>query len=156
LKDKATRPKLWIGICSAGIYSTAPSSIIRAGPGPLLIGPTEEPGNQHLHIANLLYEPRNYLLISITTSSEIKTAQLLKFVVDGIINPLTAIFTGKNKEVLNERPRKTLVKILIREIGLIVRRLGPLESRSTVDDLDLKGKVLLFEDESLMRRIVSR
>jgi 2-dehydropantoate 2-reductase len=99
----------------------------------------------------MLFKARDHLLTSVVTSSEIKVAQLLKLVVNTIINPLTAIFDCKNGEVL-EGPRGELIRLLIKEIGPIVRSLVPPESQFLVDDLDPQGKTLMFADDSLIRR----
>jgi 2-dehydropantoate 2-reductase len=53
---------------------------------------------------------------------------------------------------MNKGPREDLVRILIQEIGPVVRRLAPADSRCMVDDLDPERRTPLFADDSLMRR----
>ncbi|CAG9981748.1 unnamed protein product [Clonostachys byssicola] len=40
--ETASRPSFWAGICSCGVYSTSPFSIIHAGRGPMTLGPLSQ------------------------------------------------------------------------------------------------------------------
>jgi 2-dehydropantoate 2-reductase len=121
--------------------------------GQLLVGPNESGDSDKSYIADVLFKSRDDLEVLVRTPSEIKQDQLLKLVVNAVINPLTAVFDCKNKCVLNKGPRAALFKSLIHEIGPVVRQLAPSEHWSCDGDLDAFGDRRLFEDENLMKRV---
>ncbi|KAK3936150.1 putative 2-dehydropantoate 2-reductase [Diplogelasinospora grovesii] len=146
--DPESRPAYWAGICSAGVYSIGPFTIVHAGRGPLKVGLME--GNsgcfmdkrdaastQDGMIERL--SQAGVLETTVLTSAEIKEAQLQKLVVNAIINPLTAIFRCQNGQLLDNPTRFALMKLLINETGPIVRALlhRPSDLFSDLNLLDL-------------------
>jgi len=124
----------WVGICSAGVYSTSPFSFIHAGRGPLTLGCVSQ--GQEQYSPTDLGGPlgkRNYMIqrlvdakdleASLASPAEIQKAQLLKLVVNAVINPLTAIFDCKNGQLLDQGPRLNLMETLLQEIAPVVRAL---------------------------------
>ncbi len=119
--DPKTRPAYWAGICSAGVYSTDPFTIVHAGRGPLLLGPVEASPSSNPMMERL--SQANVLETSILSSDTIKKSQLQKLVVNAVINPLTAIFRCKNGQLLDNPTRLAVMRLLIEETGPIVRAL---------------------------------
>jgi len=131
-RDPSTRPAYWAGICSAGVYSTSPFTIVHAGKGPLLLGPADARPLLHGQDLTSSSNPMaqrlsqgSMLEATILSSGAIKESQLQKLVVNAVINPLTAIFRCKNGQLLDNPTRLTIMGLLIEEIGPIVRTLLP-------------------------------
>ncbi|KAK4135802.1 2-dehydropantoate 2-reductase [Trichocladium antarcticum] len=134
--DPASRPAYWAGICSAGVYSTAPFTIVHAGRGPLMVGritgkerPPASPQNGMIHLLSQI----GVLETTVLTSSEISESQLQKLVVNAVINPLTAVFRCQNGELLHSPTKLALMKLLVNETGPIVRALLQTPSDSFSD-----------------------
>lgn len=143
-----TRPAYWAGICSAGVYSVEPFTIVHAGRGPLMVGLVEESSGRSMgeqdaaSIQNGMIQrlsQTSVLETTILSSTEIKKSQLQKLVVNAVINPLTAIFRCQNGQLVDKPARLALMKLLLRETGPIVRALLPGPSDQFSDDnlLDL-------------------
>lgn len=124
--DPETRPSYWAGICSAGVYSVDPFTIVHAGKGPLKVGLVEErqgrstgkydvASTQNGMIRRL--SQTSMLETIILSSAEIKMSQLQKLVVNAIINPLTAIFRCRNGQLVDRPTYLALMKLLLRETG---------------------------------------
>ena len=129
-RDPSTRPAYWAGICSAGVYSTYPFTIVHAGRGPLLLGPVDARPSFHGQDLTSTFNPMaqrlsqaSVLEATVLSYDAIKESQLQKLVVNAVINPLTAIFRCKNGQLLDNPARLTLMGLLIEEIGPIVRAL---------------------------------
>ncbi|KAK3293835.1 ketopantoate reductase PanE/ApbA C terminal-domain-containing protein [Chaetomium fimeti] len=128
--DPETRPTYWAGICSAGVYSTSPFSIVHAGYGPLMMGVVGIQSTRDSPHAGEDYMASQFLktgLLQTTLLSpeQIVHAQLKKLVINAIINPLTACFNCKNGQVFEGDERQTLYRNLLQEAGAIVRDLLP-------------------------------
>lgn len=63
---------------------------------------------------------------TIASPSELKKAQLLKLIVNAIINPLTSIFDCKNGQLFDQQPRLALIELLLQEAGAVVRKMLPM------------------------------
>lgn len=74
----------------------------------------------------------------VASKDELREAQLLKLVVNAIINPLTAIFDCKNGQLVDQTPRVALMKLLTKEIGPIVRALLPAARQDAIKFSDDK------------------
>ncbi|KAI0543201.1 hypothetical protein GGR58DRAFT_519334 [Xylaria digitata] len=137
--DTKSRPSYWAGVCSCGIYSTSPFSIVYAGRGSMVLGrvseasdeslkcPPTSPVTQDFMIQRLLETPD--LEATMTTPDQINEAQLRKVVVNAVINPLTAVFRCNNNELFGQPPRLALARTLVEEAGEIVRAILPRASR---------------------------
>jgi len=129
--DPNTRPAYWAGICSAGVYSTGPFTIVHAGRGPLTLGlfetpetPSRAPGtsaSQNFMIQRLLQA--GVLETTLLSSDEIKKSRLRKLVVNAVINPLTAVLRCKNGELSQSSHSRRCVEMLVAEIAPVVRAL---------------------------------
>lgn len=75
------------------------------------------------HMVQQLLDAKEALGTTVTNRRELRQAQLLKLVVNAIINPLTVIFNCKNGQLIDEPPRVTLMKLLATETGTVVRAL---------------------------------
>ncbi|KAK3358549.1 ketopantoate reductase PanE/ApbA C terminal-domain-containing protein [Lasiosphaeria ovina] len=131
-----TRPTYLAGICSAGVYSTGPFSIVHAGRGPLAFHPeslsrTSYMSHNHL-MQQLVYA--DALDAAMLSPASLREAQLRKLVVNSIINPLTAIFNCKNGELFADPKNVALMSILVRETSAIVRALLPQKSHPAIMD----------------------
>ncbi len=131
--DQTIRPTYWTGICSAGVYSESPFSIVHAGRGPLTIGMSETlshavPGSspQNPMAAQLL--DAAILETSVVSPDEILQAQLKKLVINSVVNPLTALYKCKNGEVFDSAVARKVADQLLQEAGVIIRAI--LGSRS--------------------------
>ncbi|KAK4040611.1 ketopantoate reductase PanE/ApbA C terminal-domain-containing protein [Parachaetomium inaequale] len=132
--DPDTRPTYWAGICSAGVYSTAPFSLVHAGHGPLAIGLVAggrssnlpPPMEENPMVAQLLNAP----VLEAGLNSPVRSVgdQLRKLVINSIINPLTALFNCKNGHVFESHEGEDLFRHLLQEAGPIVRALFPDQS----------------------------
>ncbi len=151
-KDSKLRPTYWAGICNAGVYSTTPFSIVHAGRGPMVLGivssnadPT--PGSNDM-IRQLL--DAEDLEATMASPVELKKAQLLKLVVNAIINPLTVIFNCKNGQLFDQEPRTTLMKTLLKEAGAVARALLPVSDQGAdvFSDEQLTDLVLSIADKT--------
>jgi 2-dehydropantoate 2-reductase len=123
--DPESRPTYWAGICSAGVYSTEPFTIVHAGRGPLMVGLVEGSSGRASTQNGMIHRlsQAGVLETTVLTSSKIKEAQLQKLVVNAVINPLTVIFRCQNGQLLDSPTRITHMKLLINETGPIVREL---------------------------------
>ncbi|KXX82700.1 putative 2-dehydropantoate 2-reductase [Madurella mycetomatis] len=132
--DPKARPAYWAGICSAGVYSTDPFTIVHAGKGPLLVGLVEGPNTQNVptHDQDAVLTQNTMvqrlsqagvLETSVLSSEAIRESQLQKLVVNAIINPLTAIFRCQNGQLASNPPRLAVMKLLLEETGPIVKAL---------------------------------
>ncbi|KAI0435294.1 hypothetical protein F5Y09DRAFT_336776 [Xylaria sp. FL1042] len=153
--DTKSRPSYWAGVCSCGIYSTAPFSIVYAGRGSMVLGrvceasdeslkcPPTTPVTQDFMIQRLLETPD--LEATLTTPDQINEAQLRKVVVNAVINPLTAVFRCNNNQLFNQPPRLALARTLVEEAGEIVRAILPQAAR--------RPKNSPFSDENLLASV---
>lgn len=82
---------------------------------------------------------------TVVSRDELREAQLLKLVVNAVINPLTAIFNCKNGQLVDQEPRVSLMKLLIKEIGPVVRALLPA----------LRQDATRFSDGKLMKLVLT-
>ncbi|KAH6855579.1 ketopantoate reductase PanE/ApbA C terminal-domain-containing protein [Chaetomium sp. MPI-CAGE-AT-0009] len=128
--DPENRPTYWAGICSAGVYSTSPFSIVHAGHGPLTIGvvgtqsSTGPPPTGENYMVSQLSNTE-LLQTTLLSPEQIVHAQLKKLVINSIINPLTACFACKNGKVFEGHERQVLYRHLLQEAGVIIRELIP-------------------------------
>jgi len=76
---------------------------------------------------------------------KLKKAQLLKLIINAMINPLTAIFNCKNGQLFDQEPRTTLMKALLVEAGAVARALLPASGRGAD----------VFSDEQLTELVLS-
>ncbi|KAL2158691.1 hypothetical protein VTH06DRAFT_4173 [Thermothelomyces fergusii] len=139
--DPESRPTYWAGICSAGIYSKSPFTFVHAGIGPLSVGivggafqASESPPSsldRNPMVAQLLDAP--LLGARLLSPGRILRTQLLKLVVNAIINPLTAIFGCKNGHLIESAKARDMSFHLLEEAGPIVRALLPMSSSERVD-----------------------
>lgn len=140
----SSRPTLWTGITAAGIHASHPFTIIRAGRGPLLLGPADPatPTTKPLPtlIQSLVRSPT--LAATVLAAPAIHRAQLQKLVVNAVINPLTALSRCKNREVAEDGTLRRLAGRLIAE------EIGPV-MRGVVGEQD--GE---FSDERLLERVL--
>ncbi|KAL8418732.1 hypothetical protein RB594_002082 [Gaeumannomyces avenae] len=155
--DRASRPAYWAGISNAGVYGTGPFSIVHAGRGALTIGRVLVDDNddesdsgeqqQQRHDApgtmiQRLLEACD-LEATLATPQRLRAAQLRKLVANATINPLTAVFGCRNRDVFATPARLELLRLLVAETGPVVRALlggGP-------DDNNDDGE---FSDERLL------
>jgi 2-dehydropantoate 2-reductase len=150
--DPDTRPTYWAGICNAGVYRQSPFHIVHAGRGHLKFGvvgprPTDDydPDPRKTQLGNpmvaqllssRLLEP--YLLSPERTTQ----AQLLKLVINSVINPLTAAFHRKNGALL-DLSYEPIMQFLVKEAGAIVRALLPdMPAKDVYSDMVLNRAVL--------------
>ena len=130
--DPESRPAYWAGICSAGVYSVEPFTIVHAGKGPLKVGPIVEVASHSMSedstasAGNRMIQrlsQAGVLDTRVLTSIDINNCQLQKLVVNAIINPLTSIFRCQNGQLLGSPIRVALMKLLVKETGPIIRAL---------------------------------
>ncbi|KAK3905996.1 ketopantoate reductase PanE/ApbA C terminal-domain-containing protein [Staphylotrichum tortipilum] len=124
--DQRTRPTYWTGICSAGVYSEWPFTIVHAGRGPLTIGLSEPKSqtrsdsySQNPMAAQLLDAAMLETLV--VPPDGILEAQLRKLVINSVINPLTALYNCKNGAVFDSAVARKVADHLLEEAGVIVR-----------------------------------
>ncbi|KAL2172968.1 ketopantoate reductase PanE/ApbA C terminal-domain-containing protein [Thermothelomyces heterothallicus CBS 202.75] len=140
--DPESRPTYWAGICSAGIYYKSPFTFVHAGTGALSVGvvggacPASDlppPANMDRNpmVTQLLDAP--LLGARLLSPERTLRAQLLKLVVNSIINPLTAIFGCKNGHLIESAEARDMSLHLLQEAGLIVRALLPRSSGELVE-----------------------
>ncbi|KAH6632824.1 ketopantoate reductase PanE/ApbA C terminal-domain-containing protein [Chaetomium tenue] len=128
--DPGNQPTYWAGICSAGVYSISPFSLVHAGHGPLMVGvvgtqsTTGLPPTGEAHMASQLSNSR-LLQTNLLSPEQIVHAQLKKLVINAIINPLTACFDCKNGQVFESDERQALYRHLLQEAGTIIREMLP-------------------------------
>ncbi|KAL8363481.1 hypothetical protein RB601_009313 [Gaeumannomyces tritici] len=161
--DRASRPAYWAGISSAGVYGTGPFSIVHAGRGPLTIGRVlvddnddesdsgeqQQQQQQQRHDApgtmiQRLLEARD-LEAALATPQRLRAAQLRKLMANATINPLTAVFGCRNRDVFATPARLELLRLLVAETGPVVRAL--LGGGGGPDDNNHDGE---FSDERLL------
>ncbi|KAL2266856.1 hypothetical protein VTJ83DRAFT_4133 [Remersonia thermophila] len=137
-RDPNSRPTYWTGICSAGVYSRGPFSIVHAGPGPLRFGADNDIagsvaggplGSRKMHGGRRITVLEDALLKAHMlrpqrlSPGEILQAQLTKLVINSVINPLTALRGCKNGAVFADEEGDRDRRILVQEAGAIVREL---------------------------------
>ena len=145
--DIGTRPTYWTGICSAGVYSESPFSIVHAGRGPLIFGLAQPPTTtplpspaENLMAAQLL--DADILEANLVPPGKLMQARLKKLVVNSIINPLTALYNCKNGELLGGSVvGSDTIDRLVHEAGVIIRALPGLQMDESLRDI--------FSDERL-------
>ena len=149
-----TRPTYYAGICSHGVYSTSPFSIVHAGLGTTVLGhvPTDNQSRPftvssetNAYLIRQLLDTR-VLAATSCSARAIKEAQLEKLVINAMINPLTVIFNCHNGELFDKRPRAALMRLLLGEASQVVRAL-----LSSTDQVDISDR---FSDETLFDLVV--
>ncbi|KAK1835319.1 putative 2-dehydropantoate 2-reductase [Podospora conica] len=143
----SSRPNIWTGITAAGIHNSHPFTIIRAGRGPLLLGPANPTTDTPALIHALTQSPT--LAATLLSAPAIHRAQLQKLVVNAVINPLTALSRCKNRRVAEDDTLRRLAgRLITEEIGPVVRGLlGEQQQRA-----DRDGE---FSDERLLERVLA-
>ncbi|KAK0620598.1 2-dehydropantoate 2-reductase [Immersiella caudata] len=128
-KDK---PTFLSGICSAGVYSTKPFTIVHAGTGTLLVGPADDSAALRSatqpELANEMLQrlsEASVLETAIVSANAIKEAQLKKLVVNAVINPLTAILRCQNGKLLDRPAVFAAATLVIEETSTILRAMMP-------------------------------
>ncbi len=145
--DVRTRPTYWTGICSAGVFSNSPFSIVHAGRGPLIFGLAQSPTTtplpsptENLMATQLL--DADILEATLVSPDKLMQARLKKLVVNSIINPLTAVFNCKNGELLGGRVvGSDTIDRLVHEAGVIIKTLPVFQMDEHLRDI--------FSDENL-------
>lgn len=141
-RDPKSRPGYLAGICSFGVYSASPFSIVHAGRGSMILGSATEnaegPAIKENYVIQRLLDAKDDLGTTVASRNELREVQLLKLVVNAIINPLTAIFHCKNGQLFDKTPRVALMNILIKEIGPVVRALLPASRQDAIKFSDDK------------------
>ncbi|KAI0407966.1 non-ribosomal peptide synthetase [Xylaria palmicola] len=139
--DVKSRPTYWTGVCSCGVYRTSPFTIVHAGRGPIVLAPTCEASNDSPEHASAIPVVQDFMIqrlletpdleITLTTPPKIKEVQLQKFIVNAMINPLTAVFRCKNGQLFCQPARLSLMRMLLEEAGEIVRAVLPRASEGS-------------------------
>lgn len=141
----SSRPALWTGITATGIHASHPFTIIRAGRGPLLLGPADPTTKPLPPLIQSLTRPPT-LAATVLSAPAIHRAQLQKLVVNAVINPLTALSRCKNREVAEDGTLRRLAgRLIAEEIGPVVRGL-------LGEQQDGAGE---FSDERLLERVLA-
>ncbi|KAK0754476.1 2-dehydropantoate 2-reductase [Schizothecium vesticola] len=148
--NPSSRPTLWTGITAAGIHSSRPFTIIRAGRGPLLLGPADPTTTSTQPLPTLIHALTRSptLAPTVLSAPALQRAQLQKLVVNAVINPLTALSRCKNRHVAEDDTLRRLAgRLIAEEIGPVVRGvLGEQQQR------DGDGE---FSDEKLLERVLA-
>jgi len=148
--DPKTRPAYWAGVCSAGVYSEGPFSIVHAGRGPLVFGALEDQtttrappdgGSMAAQLSGV-----GMLETQLVSSQKIIQAQLTKLVANAIINPLTALFNCRNGEILRIDAAREMIDPLVREAGAIIRALPSFQDEAEIRASFADDKLRSFVD----------
>jgi 2-dehydropantoate 2-reductase len=145
-------PLFLSGICSAGVYTTKPFTIVHAGKGPLVIGPVVEnaQSNTELALANSMVHrlsQASTLEATLVSAEAIQEVQLRKLAVNAVINPLTAILRCQNGKLINNPDMFAAAKLLLEETAAILRAQTP-HLRDTFSDQHLLDSVVAVAEKT--------
>jgi 2-dehydropantoate 2-reductase len=131
--DPASRPLYMTGVIFHGIHSTGPFSTIHAGVGYVPIAPPhpktyvgDRLPDQHVHLLSTILAVKAVNAIEVPPA-ELLLIQLVKLVVNCLINPLTALFGIRNKGLYEVPALAPLVDVLITETRAVILALPELK-----------------------------
>lgn len=151
--EPGKRPQYMLGVISHGIYQTNPFSFVHSGHGTtaLTILPRRvEEVKPHFESSAL------YLLRTMTRTpvlaavgfgpTDLMQLQIEKLAVNAIINPLTALMSCQNGELLHRPSISRIIRLLLAEISLVIKSLPELQGvpnvRMRFDIARLENQVL--------------
>ncbi|KAG0647133.1 Ketoisovalerate reductase BEA2 [Hyphodiscus hymeniophilus] len=130
--NNSTRPNYLTCITSHGVFDTGPFSSVHAGQASISIGrslqrppPTSPSTAQYLIdkvLEALILAAKEY------PSEELLFLQLEKLVINAIINPLTAILSCRNGELLDKGPIVKVMRLLLQETAQVIQLLPEISS----------------------------
>ncbi|MCJ1245016.1 hypothetical protein MMC30_002217 [Trapelia coarctata] len=120
--NPSIRPNYLHGIITHGVNSTAPFTLTHAGLGSISLGPISPSPNSPSYIAQTLLRAAPVLNARTFSQPELLQLQWEKFVVNAIVNPLTALSNTLNGSILSPSLAPT-IQLLVAEISAVIQAL---------------------------------